>query len=567
MYITKKKIKGHDYYYLRQSIREDGQVKTKNIAYLGRNLKDAKKKAAEIIKANKLLTKKKSAKFKIQLEHKKISIDELAVFCKRKGFVYPSAEIYGGYAGFWDFGHLGVELKNNIKKEWWNYHVQSREDIIGIDGSIITNPKVWEASGHVQNFSDVLVKCKKCGKVMKIDKHELSKNMKCFCEGELDIKNASDFNLMFTTKVGPIGQTGDDNKNSVAYLRPETAQIIFTDFKLVQENARLKLPFGIAQIGKAFRNEIAPRDFLFRSREFEQMEIEYFVSPDEQECKFISEILDFKLNILSADMQKKNKPAEKIKIKDALKKKIIKNEWHAYWLATELEWFIGLGCNPDNFRIRQHLKDELAHYSSDCWDLEYNFPFGWKELQGIADRRDFDLKQHEKCSNKDLKIFDEKTRKKILPYVIAEPSLGVDRSFLVFLFDSYYYDSSRKNVVLKLHPKLAPIKAAIFPIIKKPEYEKITLEIFNDLKKEFNVIYDKSGSIGRRYARNDEIGTPFCITIDDKTPKNKDVTIRFRDTTEQVRVKIKDLKKVLRKLIFQEEKFEKIGKKVSTRIK
>ncbi len=563
MYITKKKIKDHDYYYLRQSVREHGKVKTKNIAYLGKDLKEARKKAKEIIRNNEKKNKE-NVVFKSKLEHKKISINELAVFCKRKSFVYPSAEIYGGYAGFWDFGPIGVEFRNNIKQGWWNYHVQNREDIVGIDGSIITNPKVWEASGHVQSFSDVIAKCKKCGKFVKIDKHEINKGVKCFCGGELDFENANDFNLMFTTKVGPIGQVEDDDKNSIVYLRPETAQLIFADFKLVQENARLKLPFGIAQIGKVFRNEIAPRNFLFRSREFEQMEIEYFIQPN-SECKY--KIPDINVLIFSSDMQKKNKEAEKMKIKDALFKKIIKHKWHAYWLAVELNWFVSLGCDINNFRLRQHLKDELAHYSSDCWDIEYNFPFGWKELQGIADRGNFDLSQHEKFSNKDLKIFDQKSGKKILPHVIAEPSLGLDRSFLVFLFDAYYYDKARGNIVLKLHPKLAPIKAAIFPIIKKPEYEKMTLEIFKDLSKEFNVIYDKSGSIGRRYARNDEIGTPFCITIDDKSPNQEDVTIRFRDTTEQIRVKIKDLKEILRKLILEEEKFEKIGKKVSTRIK
>ena len=321
----------------------------------------------------------------------------------------------------------------------------------------------------------------------------------------------------------------------------------------------MKLPFGIAQIGKAFRNEIAPRDFLFRSREFEQMEIEYFIEP-EQKCPY--EIPNEEILIYSAEAQEKNQEPEKMKIKDALKKGIIKKDWHAYWLAIEFLWFKNLGANPSNFRIRQHSKNELAHYSTDCWDLEYNFPFGWKELEGIADRGDFDLSQHEKFSRKDLSIFNEETKKKVLPHVICEPSLGVGRALLVFRCDSYYKDKERGNIVLKLSPKLAPIKAAIFPIVKRPEFEDIAEEVLKDLGEEWNVVYDKSGSIGRRYARNDEVGTPFCITIDEESLKKKDVTIRDRDTTQQVRVKITELREVFRKLIDQKLKFEDAGKLV-----
>src|SRR3989344_1375661 len=277
----------------------------------------------------------------------KISIDELANFCKRKGFVYPSAEIYGGLAGFWDFGPLGVELIKNIKDSWWNFHVRSREDVAGLDGSIITNPKVWEASGHVGNFVDVAVVCNKCKSKSKVDKHEL-KTAKCEkCGGSFESKG--EFNPMFTTSVGPIK---DDS--TFTYLRPETAQLIFTNFKLVQENARLKLPFGIAQIGKAFRNEIAPRNFLFRAREFEQMEMEYFVHPEKQACSFIDEVIDYEMNVYSADMQKNNKKMEKMSIKQALDKKIIKTGWHAYWLAQMHQWFVSLGTHSEHFRIRQH---------------------------------------------------------------------------------------------------------------------------------------------------------------------------------------------------------------------
>lgn len=549
--MVKKKINGNEYYYLNENKRVDGKVKTKTLAYLGKTKKEAEEKMEKILKDKneiKSEMENKKTEKKIEQESTKISIEEMAVYCKRKGFVYQSGEIYGGLAGFWDFGHLGSELKNNIKKEWWKYHVHQRNDIVGIDGSIITHPKVWKASGHIDNFSDVFVVCKKCKKASKIDRSELGK-VKCInCNGDYDEKTAKDFNLMFKVTVGESGES---------YLRPETAQLIFTNFKLVQESARMKLPFGIAQAGKSFRNEIAPRDFLFRSREFEQMEIEYFIKPDSN-CPY--EIPDEEILIYSAEMQEKEKSPEVMSIKEALKKGIIKKDWHAYWLSIQFRWFKNLGANPKNFRIRQHRKDELAHYSSDCWDLEYNFPFGWKELEGIADRKDYDLKQHEKFSGKDLRIFDEESKQKILPNVVCEPSIGVERSFLVFLFDSYFYDKERENVILRINPKLAPVKASIFPIIKKEEFEKMAKLIFDDLSKEWNVSYDESGSIGRRYARNDEIGTPYCITIDEESLKNNDATIRERDTTKQIRVKIPQLREIIRKLIFGEIEFEKAGK-------
>ncbi|MEM2956246.1 MAG: glycine--tRNA ligase [Candidatus Pacearchaeota archaeon] len=558
VFIVKKRIKGKEYYYLRKSKREKGKIRAITIAYLGKNKEEAEQKALQLTNKNNIKKPKTQKQIMEQIE-KKITIDELATFCKRKGFVYPSSEIYGGLSGFWDYGHLGVELKNNIKNEWWNYHVRQRNDIIGMDGSIITNPKVWEASGHVSSFSDIAVICKKCGFKTKIDKSELGKIRCEKCKGEYQSKG--DFNLMFITQVGPISE--DSIKS---YLRPETAQLIFINFKFIQNNARLHLPFGIAQIGKAFRNEIAPRDFLFRCREFEQMEIEYFVNPKEK-CPY--EIGDTEILVYSAEMQEKNQEAKKMKIKNALKEGIIKTDWHAYWLEQEFLWFTSLGANPKKFRIRQHMKDEKSHYALDTWDLEYEFPFGWKELQGMANRTDFDLRQHEKFSKTDMSIVEEKEGKyeKIIPHVICEPSQGVERAFLVFMFDAYTYDEKRQNIVLKLHPKLAPIKAAVFPIIKKPEYEKISKDIVSELKKEFNVIYDESGSIGRRYARNDEIGTPYCITIDEESIKKKDVTIRDRDTTKQIRVKIVDLKNILKKLINKEISFEKAGKLVETRVK
>ncbi|MCK5342805.1 MAG: glycine--tRNA ligase, partial [Candidatus Heimdallarchaeota archaeon] len=311
-----------------------------------------------------------------------ITIDELANFCKRKGFVYPSGELYGGLAGFWDFGPIGSELKNNIKNSWWKFYVHGRDDVVGIDGSIITSPKVWEASGHVANFVDVAVVCKKCGSKFKIDEHELGKIRCEKCKGELESKGK--FNPMFTTQVGPI-----EGDSVTSYLRPETAQLIFADFKLVQENARLKLPFGIAQVGKAFRNEIAPRNFLFRSREFEQMEIEYFIDPDkDKDCPY--EIGDVEVLVYSSRMQENGGEPVMMSIKKALKEKIIQLPWHAYWLSTGLSWFFELGANLENFRIRQHTKDEKSHYATDTWDIEYKFPFGWKELQGVADRGTFD---------------------------------------------------------------------------------------------------------------------------------------------------------------------------------
>lgn len=592
MFIVKKKLKSGEYYYLRETKREKDKVISRDIAYLGKNRKEAESKMKEIVsklenknkggiqkiknvKLSKVImdNKDKIEKQEKKPEEKKLtiddraksvqSIDELTSFCKRKGFVYPSGEIYGSVAGFWDFGNLGVELKNNIKKQWWNFHVQQREDMAGIDGSIITNPKIWEASGHVASFSDVSVRCRKCKKYNKVDKQELE-TAKCgFCQGELDKKSAKDINLMFKTQIGPV-----EEESLLGYLRPETAQLIFADFKLVQENSRLKLPFGIAQIGKAFRNEISPRDFIFRCREFEQMEIEYFIHPEKKkECPYFKELENFELNIYSEEMQKKGKPSEKMKIKDAIKKGIIKLQWHAYWLALETKWFIELGAKPSKFRIRQHLSEERSHYATDTWDLQYEFPFGWQELEGIADRGQFDLSQHEKFSGKDMKLFDEETKKRVLPVVVAEPSLGVERAFLVFLLDAYNFDEKRNNIVLKLNPKLAPIKAAIFPIVKIDEkLVKMAREVFADLSKEWNVIYDDSGSVGRRYSRNDEAGTPFCITFDELSLKQKDCTIRDRDTTKQIRVKIENLREVIRKLINQELEFEKAGKLVETRV-
>ena len=496
---------------------------------------------------------------------KEPTIEDMATFCKRKGFVYPSSEIYGGIAGFYDFGHLGVELKNNIKKEWWNSFVHGRDDVVGIDGSIVTNPMVWKASGHVDGFTDVLVDCRKCGSRFRgdlliedklkvstagmsldeIGKEILLHKIKCQkCGNELS--EPRKFNLMFSTNVGPVQES-----SSTAYLRPETAQIIFANFRLVQENARLKLPFGIAQVGKAFRNEISPREFLFRMREFELMEIEYFVHPEKQdECLYADEILGYEMLVLSADMQAQKINMKKLSMKECFNSKIIKTQWHAYWIVQMHKWFVSLGANPSHFRIRQHVKDELSHYALDTWDIEYKFPFGWKELQGFANRTDFDLRQHMEHSKTDLTMFDEDAKKKITPHVICEPAQGVERAFLVFMFDAYTYDESRKNVVLKLHPKLAPIKIGVFPLASnREELVKKAREIHNELKSEWASTFDVSGSIGRRYARADEIGICACITVDFESLEDESVTIRARDTMEQTRVKIKELKEVLKKFM------------------
>lgn len=475
-----------------------------------------------------------------------IGIDDLATFCKRKGFVYPSSDIYGGFSGFWDFGHLGSELKKNIKDQWWKYHVQSREDMEGIDGAIIANPKVWKASGHVDNFIDFIVVNKKTKEKKKIDGHEVPEYE---TSKEWEVKG--EFNPMFTTEIGAVR---DEAVRS--YLRPETAQIIFTNFKSVQENARLRLPFGIAQMGKAFRNEISPREFLFRCREFEQMEIEYFIGKN-QKCSYIDEIKGVEIKIYSEDMQKSGKEPKKMKIYDAWKKGIIKRDWHAYWIANELSWFILLGANPEKFRIRQHMSDERSHYSSDTWDFEYEFPMGWRELQGFADRSTYDLTQHQNNSKKSMEITDPELGK-VLPEVVCEPSLGVERAFLVFMFDAYEFDKKRDNVVLHLSPKLSPYKAAVFPLVSKGEMYEEAYEVYKFLKEEFNVFFDKSGSIGRRYSRQDEVGTPYCITIDGDSLKEKDVTIRDRDSTNQKRVKVSELKEILRKLISEEISFDEL---------
>jgi len=530
MYIVKKTINGKEYFYIRESKRKADKVISKNVAYGGKTREEAEKKLLGLKNNIAENNKKPDFEEKVMEEKKNISIEELANFCKAKGFVFPSSVIYGGLAGFWDFGPLGVELFNNIKQDWWNFFVRQRDNIVGMEGSIISHPRTWKASGHIANFSDVAVVCKKCGKATKIDKSEVGK-VKCECGGEYEIKG--EFSLMFKTSIGALNPVD-------AYLRGETAQGMFLDFKLIQQTSRMQLPFGIAQLGRCFRNEIAPRDFLFRSREFHIGEFEFFIHPEEKKCNLLKdEHLDIKFMFLDEETQKSGKDELKeVSMKELIKKNKLE-EWHAYWLAEQIKWFYSLGLKE--IKIREHTKDELSHYSSATFDIDYMYPFGSLEVAGNANRGQYDLKQHEKESKEDMSIFDESTKTKVIPRVI-EPTFGMERVFLAVLTNAYTYDNSRENIVLKIPAKLAPIKAAVFPIIKKDEYELIAQKIVNDLREEYNVSYDKSGSIGRRYARNDEIGTPMCITIDDKTPEDHTVTIRDRDTTEQVRVKISDLK-------------------------
>jgi glycyl-tRNA synthetase len=488
-----------------------------------------------------------------------MKIEDIFTYCKKKGFVFQTSDIYGGMAGFFDYGPLGVELKNSIKQSWWQRFVKNREDVVGIDGSIISNPKVWEASGHVAGFSDLLVECTGCHARLRADhlvedhckiaadgmsaelinKHIIDHKIVCpKCKGTFT--EPSQFNLMFSTQVGPKA-----THESKAYLRPETAQLIFSNFKNVADTARVKLPFGIAQIGKAFRNEISPRDFVFRCREFEQMEIEFFKKDDN--CPFIDHYdLSTEVKILTAKTQDKGEDTLNTTTFDKLLKDKAMSQWHVYWLAESYDWYLSLGINPSHLRIREHMKDELSHYSSETFDIDYKFPFGWKEVHGCANRGNFDLRQHKKHSSKNLDYFDEESKTKLLPEVI-EPSTGVERAFLAILVDGLHNDKERGNMVLKIKPSIAPIQVAVLPLVKnKPPVVHKAREVFNTLRNHFTCTFDAGGSVGRRYARADEIGIPFCITIDFTTIEEDNcVTVRDRDSTKQERVAIDALREFL----------------------
>jgi len=425
----------------------------------------------------------------------KVDMEKIVSLCRRRGFIFPSSEIYGGLSSCWDYGPLGAELKRNIKEAWWRAVVQERDDIVGLDTSILMHPHTWAASGHLENFADPLVECKNCHLRWRVD--ELQGNNCPSCQGELT--EPRQFNLMFKTFMGPV-----EEEANVVYLRPETAQGIFVNFQNVLNTTRKRLPLGIAQIGKAFRNEITTGNFIFRSREFEQMEIEFFVKPGTDE------------------------------------------EWFNYWLQERLNWYLKLGIKKGNLRLRQHDKDELAHYARACYDIDYLFPMGWSELEGIANRGDFDLVQHANYSGKSLDYFDEETKEHFIPYII-EPSAGVDRSALAFLCDAYAEEPDKEEirVLLHLHPSLAPIKVAVLPLSRRENLVKLAKEIYADLRRCWMVGYDDAQSIGRRYRRQDEIGTPFCVTIDFQSLEDKQVTIRERDTMNQIRVPIAELRRTL----------------------
>jgi glycyl-tRNA synthetase len=426
-------------------------------------------------------------------------MQQLVSLCKRRGFIFPSSEIYGGLKSCWDYGPLGVELKRNVKDAWWRTMVRSRADVVGIDCSILMHPKVWETSGHVAGFNDPLVDCKLCKARFRAD---TIADQRCpkkpslrpgECEGELT--EPRQFNLMFKTHMGPVGDEG-----STVYLRPETAQGIFVNFKNVVDTSRMRPPFGIAQQGKSFRNEIVTENFIFRSREFEQMEMEFFVPPAEADT------------------------------------------WYTYWRDARYRWFTDLGIQPEHLRLRDHDADELAHYSKACADVEYAFPFGWKELEGIANRTDFDLSRHAEATGRDLRFFDDQTQERYIPYVI-EPALGVDRACLCFLCDAFQEDEieGETRTVLRLHPALAPIKVGILPLVKKDGLPDIAHRIEEELRRLYAVYYDEKGAIGRRYRRLDECGTPYCVTVDYDTKEDQKVTIRDRDTLAQDRVSLDQL--------------------------
>jgi glycyl-tRNA synthetase len=454
-----------------------------------------------------------------------VTMDKIVAFCKRRGFVYQSSEIYGGIRSSYDYGPLGVEMKRNIKEEWWRRMVHMREDMVGLDSAIIMHPRVWEASGHTATFNDMLVESRTSKRRYRADHliedatgidaeglspEELTRiiqeddRVKDPVDGGRDFAPVRPFNLMFETYMGPV-----KSPENLAYLRPETAQGIFVNFKNILQTSRVKVPFGIAQQGKSFRNEITPGNFIFRTREFEQMEMEFFVEPGTDE------------------------------------------EWHEYWIEERFNWYLNLGLKEVNLRRYEHPKEKLSHYSKRTVDLEYDYAsVGWSELEGIANRTDFDLEQHAAFSGENLEYFDQATNDRYVPYVI-EPAVSPDRIMLAFLVDAFTEEevNGEARTVLKLHPRIAPTKAAVFPLSKKEPVSTIARELYDDLKGEYRLFYDDSGSIGRRYRRQDEAGTPFCVTIDFDTIDDKRVTIRDRDTLEQERVPIAAVRDRLKDLI------------------
>ncbi len=424
-----------------------------------------------------------------------LTMDKLVSLCQRRGFIFPSSDIYGGLSGCWDYGPVGVELKRNVKEAWWRAIVRERDDMVGIDTSILMNSKVWEASGHVTSFSDPLVECKNCHLRWKAD--DLKENRCPACGGALTEERM--FNTMFKTFIGPVEEAA-----AVVYLRPETAQGMFVNFQNVVNTSRKRLPFGIAQIGRSFRNEITTGNFIFRSREFEQMEIEFFVKPGTDD------------------------------------------KWWRYWVEQRLDWYVNLGIDKEHLRLAPHPKEKLAHYARACTDVTYLFPHGWAELEGIANRTDYDLRQHMAASGKSLEYYDDEARERFVPYII-EPSAGVDRTVLALLCDTYDEepDKDEIRVLFHFHPDIAPIKVAVLPLSRKENLAALAKDVYNALRPCFATQYDDTQSIGRRYRRQDELGTPYCVTIDFQSLEDNMATIRERDTMNQIRVPIAALKNTL----------------------
>tara|TARA_B100000287_G_scaffold246596_1_gene231797 strand:+ start:159 stop:1490 length:1332 start_codon:yes stop_codon:yes gene_type:complete len=437
------------------------------------------------------------------------TIDNIVSLCKRRGIIFQSSEIYGGFSAVYDYGPLGVELKNNISKFWWKEMTQIHENIVGLDSGILMHPSIWEASGHVGAFNDPLVDCKKCKSRYRAD--EFSDDFSSINWNEIQCPNCGtigdmteprQFNLMFKTHVGPVQETGTE-----AYLRPETAQGIYVNYQLIQGAMRMKIPFGIAQIGKAFRNEIIARNFIFRTREFEQMEMQYFVKPGTDDA-------------------------------------ILEN-----WKEKRFIFYSKyLGINKSKLRFHKHGDNELAHYAKEAWDIEYHFPFGWSEIEGIHNRTDYDLSQHEKFSGKNLSYFDQPNNERFLPYII-ETSAGLNRMLLTVLVDAYWEDIENKRIVMKFDPMIAPVKAVICPLTKKDGLPEKARDITMKLKSHFKVIYDQQGSIGKRYYRQDEAGTPFGVTIDHQSLSDETFTLRYRDTQEQDRLSLEQIISIINKSV------------------
>jgi len=441
------------------------------------------------------------------------TMDKIVSLCKRRGFIFQSSEIYGGLSSAWDYGPMGVELKNRVRDFWWKQMTRLYDNIVGIDAAIMMHPRVWEASGHVENFSDPLVDCRKCKQRFREDNlPEANRTSKTCPECGGELTDPRQFNLMFKTHIGPVEDDG-----SVVFLRPETAQGIYVNFKNVTQSSRVKIPFGIAQIGKAFRNEITTKNFIFRTCEFEQMEMQFFIDPKEDD------------------------------------------EWFEYWKKVRWDYYLELGIRPERLRFHRHGPDELAHYAKDAFDIEYEFPFGWKELEGIHNRTDYDLRRHMEFSGKDLTWLDDQTRERYVPYVI-ETSAGLTRTVLTVLADAYDEEEVEGDTrtVLRFHPAVAPITVGVFPLVKKDGLAERAMEIEKSLRENYSTFYDQGGAIGRRYRRQDEIGTPFCITVDYQSMDDDTVTLRYRDSMEQIRVPVKNISATITTAI---QEYKRIGSK------